>query len=190
MLESQPVALRALRLSDAPAILALYQINAAYLQPWEAVRPPEFYTLAFQEESIQTGLAAAASDRGYVFGIVLRETDQLIGRLTLSGVTRAAFQNAYLGYWLDEGHTGRGLTTQAVGLALDHAFGEMRLHRVQAAVLPHNAASIRVLQKNGFRQEGLAERYLLIAGRWQDHAIFAITAEEWAARPAQRREEE
>ena len=61
---------------------------------------------------------------------------------------------------------------------------------VPAAALPHNAASIRVLQKNGFRHEGLAERYLLIAGRWQDHAIFAITAEEWEARPAQRREEE
>jgi len=72
--------------------------------------------------------------------------------------------------------------TEAVGLALDDGFGGLRLHRVQAATLPHNHGSIRVLLKNGFRREGLAERYLLIDGRWQDHLLFALTSEEWAAR--------
>jgi ribosomal-protein-alanine N-acetyltransferase len=179
MIEGKRALLRLLHPTDAPALLALYQRNAEHLTPWEVEREPAFYTLEAQREIIQTALVAAADDRGYAFGVVLRESGALIGRLTLSGIVRAAFQNAYLGYWLDVGHTGRGLMTEAVRLALGYAFGTLGLHRVQAATLPHNMASIRVLRKCGFRQEGLAERYLRIAGRWQDHAIFAITAEEW-----------
>jgi ribosomal-protein-alanine N-acetyltransferase len=182
VIEGSQVALRPFIVEDATAMLALYQRNATYLAPWDPVRPADFYTAAYQADMIQAGLEAAASDRGYAFGIVLRAAGALIGRLTLSGVTRGAFQNAYLGYWLDQALTGRGLMTEAVGLGLRHAFTALRLHRVQAATLQHNRGSMRVLAKNGFRREGLAERYLLIAGRWQDHVLFAVTEEEWAAR--------
>jgi len=97
-------------------------------------------------------------------------------------VLRGAFQNAYLGYWIDGERQGRGLTTEAVVAATSFAFEAAGLHRVQAAVMPRNLASQRVLEKAGYRREGVAERYLCIAGRWEDHQIFALTAEEWAAR--------
>jgi ribosomal-protein-alanine N-acetyltransferase len=176
------VTLRPLRDADAPTMLALYRRNAAFLRPWDPARPAGFYTLAFQQEAIRIGLADEAADRAYTYGIVVRATGELAGRLRLSNVIRGAFQNAYLGYWLDEEQNGRGLMTEAVGLALADAFGALRLHRVQAATLGHNHGSMRVLLKNGFRREGLAERYLQIDGRWQDHVLFAVTSEEWAAR--------
>jgi [ribosomal protein S5]-alanine N-acetyltransferase len=179
------VTLRPLRDADAPAMLALYRRNADFLRPWDPARPSGFYTLAFQQEVIRTGLADEAADRAYTYGIVVQATDELAGRLRLSNVIRGVFQNAYLGYWLDEEQNGRGLMTEAVGLALTDAFSALRLHRVQAATLTHNHGSMRVLLKNGFRREGLAERYLQIDGRWQDHILFAVTSEEWATRAGQ-----
>jgi ribosomal-protein-alanine N-acetyltransferase len=112
--------------------------------------------------------------------IALRENDaRILGRIALGGVLRGAFCNAYLGYWIDERHQGKGLTTEAVRAATTFAFRSAGLHRVQAAVMPRNAASIRVLGKAGYREEGLAQRYLCIAGTWEDHILFAVTAEEW-----------
>jgi ribosomal-protein-alanine N-acetyltransferase len=92
---------------------------------------------------------------------------------------RGAFMNAHLGYWIDGEYQGQGFATEAVGNALALAFGALGLHRVQAAVMPHNAASLRVLAKLGFRKEGECARYLQIAGRWEDHHLFAMTREEW-----------
>ncbi|MBI3725865.1 GNAT family N-acetyltransferase [bacterium] len=100
---------------------------------------------------------------------------------------RGPFRNAHLGYWIDREHQGRGLTTEAVRLLLAFAFGPLALHRVQAAVMPRNRASCRVLEKAGFRREGLARRYLMIDGKWRDHLIYAITIEESARRRPRRR---
>jgi ribosomal-protein-alanine N-acetyltransferase len=112
--------------------------------------------------------------------MTLREDEHMvIGRIALGGVLLGAFHNAYLGYWIDADHQGRGLTTEAVLAATAFAFTTVRLHRVQAAVMPNNAPSLRVLEKAGYRREGFAERYLCIAGKWEDHVLFAMTAEEW-----------
>jgi ribosomal-protein-alanine N-acetyltransferase len=116
---------------------------------------------------------------GFAFGIFLLENDELLGRVTLSNVARGAWQNATMGYFLDREHNGRGYTTDAVKLAVEFAFAEARLHRVQAGVMPRNLGSIRVLEKNGFRYEGKSMRYLQINGAWEDHNMYAITAEEW-----------
>src|SRR6185437_2002359 len=97
-------------------------------------------------------------------------------------VAPAAGENAYLGYWIDAEHQGRGLMTEAVRAATTFALEAAGLHRVQAAVMPRNGASQRVLEKAGYRREGLATRYLCIAGIWEDHVLFATTAEEWALR--------
>jgi ribosomal-protein-alanine N-acetyltransferase len=116
-----------------------------------------------------------------VLVIVPREDERrVVGRIALGGVLRGAFQNAYLGYWIDQQQQGRGLTTEAVCATTAFAFSAAGLHRVQAAVMPRNGASLRVLEKVGYRREGVAERYLCIAGRWEDHMLYAITAEEWA----------
>jgi [ribosomal protein S5]-alanine N-acetyltransferase len=90
---------------------------------------------------------------------------------------RRVFQNAHLGYAVTEAANGRGYATEAVQEATRIAFEELGLHRVQAAVIPRNDASIRVLEKAGFRREGFAERYLLINGAWEDHLVFAVTRE-------------
>ena len=95
-----------------------------------------------------------------------------IGGLALANIRRGVAQAASLGYWVGEEHNGRGLATAAVACMLAVAFDELELHRVQAATLPHNVASQRVLERNGFDRIGLAAAYLKIAGRWQDHVLF------------------
>ncbi len=110
---------------------------------------------------------------------------ELVGGVTLSNIRRRAAQAASLGYWMGVNRAGKGIMTRAVGLLLPFVFNELRLHRLEAACLPHNSASIRVLEKNGFRKEGLAENYLLINGKWQDQLLFALTLERYLnQRPA------
>jgi ribosomal-protein-alanine N-acetyltransferase len=168
---------RLLQLSDAPALLEVRSRNRAHLEPWEPARPPRFYTLDAQAEQARLSLAEHEQGRAHPF--VLTWDGALIGAATLSAVVRGVFDNAYLGYWIDEAHGGRGLMTEAVRRVVGYAFEPAGLHRVQAAVMPRNAPSIRVLQKAGFREEGFALRYLRIAGVWEDHRIFAVTREEW-----------
>jgi ribosomal-protein-alanine N-acetyltransferase len=171
------VEIRPFELSDAPALLALRVGNRAHLEPWEPLRDERFYTLAAQEELLRAALREREDGRALPFAVV--HEGALVGGVNLSVIVRGVFDNAYLGYWIDAGHGGRGLTTEAVRLAVTQGFGEEGLHRVQAAVIPRNVASIRVLEKLGFREEGYAERYLRINGRWQDHRLFAVTREEW-----------
>ena len=94
-----------------------------------------------------------------------------------------AWHNATLGYYVDEELNGRGIATKAVVLACEFAFSKLGLHRIQAGIMPRNVASARVVQKAGFRHEGLAERYLYIAGSWEDHDIYALTVEDWPHGP-------
>jgi [ribosomal protein S5]-alanine N-acetyltransferase len=150
--------------------------DRAFLDPWEPLRPDNFFTLEVQ----QRGLARLREAEDLVdFGIFAESGNELVGRIQLSGISPPPFANAHLGYFVSERNNGRGYATAAVRQAVDAAFGDLELHRVQAAVIPSNGASIRVLEKTGFREEGLARRYLQIAGIWQDHKLYAVTAEEW-----------
>ena len=133
-----------------------------------------------QREEIERAQDDARRDHRYAFGVFLSSNDELIGRVALSNVSRGAWQNATLGYYIDQAHTGRGYATEAVRLTLEFAFEQAGLHRVQAAVLPRNEASRRVLEKAGFLREGRSTKYLQINGIWEDHEMFAITAEEWS----------
>ena len=168
------VGLRLLRKDDAPAALAYAVENREFLEEWEPVRDRSWFTLRAQLADIEAALLDEAADRRYAFGIFWG--DDLVGRITLNQVVRGVFQNAYLGYSIGRRWNGRGFATEAVRQALDFAFGEAGLHRVQAAVMPRNMGSIRVLEKNGFREEGYAVGYLCINGVWEDHRIFARTA--------------
>jgi ribosomal-protein-alanine N-acetyltransferase len=151
--------------------------DRAFLDAWEPIRADTFFTLEVQRR----GLARLRQAEDlFDFGIFLRAGDELVGRLQLTGISRAPFENAHLGYFVSERHNGRGYATEAVHQAVDAAFHELALHRVQAAVIPRNGASIRVLEKVGFREEGLALRYLQIGGVWEDHKLYAVTAEDWA----------
>ncbi len=122
-----------------------------------------------------------AFDSAYGFGIFLRR-GELVGEVSLGTVLRGPFQSAYVGYWVDEAHAGRGYVPEAVVLALRFAFEELGLHRVEAVIVPRNDRSRRVADKLGLRAEGIAERFLQIQGVWEDHLRYAITADEWAVR--------
>jgi [ribosomal protein S5]-alanine N-acetyltransferase len=168
--------LRRLQVADAEALLELLVRDRPFLDQWEPTRPEGFYTLATHKRR----LAKLQDAKDIVdFGIFLAAGDELVGRIQLSGISRGPFENAYLGYFVSERHNGRGYATEAVRQAVGAAFGELGLHRVQAAVMPRNLASVRVLEKAGFREEGFAPRYLQIAGTWEDHKLFAVTVEEW-----------
>jgi ribosomal-protein-alanine N-acetyltransferase len=120
---------------------------------------------------------------GYGFGIFV--DGRFCGEINLNSIQRGPFQNAYIGYWMDEAMAGRSYTPEAVVVLSRFAFEELGLHRVQISIIPRNSASRRVVEKLSLRAEGIAERYLEINGTWEDHIRFALTSEEWEARRAE-----
>ncbi len=178
------VYLRRFLLEDAESLLDLRVRNRRFAKPFEPHRADAYYTLEGQKEVIETSMRHWDAGTGFAFGVFLRTDDVqsnglLVGHVNLSNVVRAAWESCTLGYFIDEGHNGRGVATESVGRAVHFAFDEAALHRVQAAVMPRNGASIRVLEKAGFRREGLSARYLKIDGDWEDHLLYAVTREEW-----------
>ncbi|HLH99698.1 MAG TPA: GNAT family protein [Acidimicrobiales bacterium] len=119
---------------------------------------------------------------GYGFGMFVG--GRFVGEINLSSVQRGPYQNAYVGYWIDEAMAGNGYTPEAFVVLSKFAFEDLALHRLQASIIPRNSASRRVAEKLGLRNEGIAVRYLEINGVWEDHVRYAITSEEWAARAA------
>lgn len=173
--------IRALGADDAPALAASYSRNREHLAPWDPQRSEDFFTDAGQRKDAEAKLEAARL--GLVDPWVVWHDDEVVGRVNLNNIVRGVFQNASVGYWVDHGHTGRGLATAAVGFAL-HRATEMGLHRVEAGTLVHNVASQGVLKRCGFDQYGAAADYLFIAGAWQDHLLFQRILHDRPAGPA------
>ena len=163
---------------EAGAFLDLVLRNREHFRPYEPRRPAAYFTLGGQRDQITAAQRQAETGERYEFGIWERNGGALVGRISLGGISRGALQNAYLGYGIDIDHGGRGYATEAVRLAVRVAFDDLKLHRVQAAVVPENFASARVLVKVGFREEGLARRYLFLDGQWKDHRMFALTVDD------------
>lgn len=112
-----------------------------------------------------------------------RQKDELVGGITLSNVRRRAAQQGQIGYWMAVDHAGKGYMTQAVGRVSRYAFDQLGLNRLQASCLPDNTPSRRVLEKNGFIEEGYAEKYLQINGAWRDHVLYGVTRDRFRAQP-------
>jgi len=180
-LTSGTAAIRLLGPEDAEEYTAVLARNREFLAPYDPARTDDFWTVAEQRAQLELAKRDAAAGTGYAFAIIDKTDDAIAGRVALANIVRKAWQNATLGYWVDQGRNGRGLATQASRLALAFAFETAGLHRVQAGVMPRNERSIRVIEKIGMRYEGLSERYLLINGVWEDHRMYALTAEEWRA---------
>ncbi|MCL6597744.1 MAG: GNAT family N-acetyltransferase [Alicyclobacillus macrosporangiidus] len=151
-LTGKSIYLRFLEGSDAPSMVALNLRNREFFEPYLIDRPEEFYTFDYQRRSIQSGLALMEQNQKYSFGIFLNETDELIGVVSLTEIVRGPLQTCWIGYYLDQAHNGHGYTTEAVRLVVDYAFRVLKLHRVEAGVMPHNTGSIRVLEKAGFEK--------------------------------------
>ncbi len=179
MTTSPIIDIHPLQVHHAEALLELRLANRDYMQIYDPIRPDHYWTLPTQRELLEQGEQLMQSGNGYIFGMFRQDTGQLVGRMELSGVARGPFQNASVGYFVDREHHGHGYATTSLRWVTAYAFQEAGLHRIQAGVMPWNKPSQRVLEKASFRQEGLAERYLCINGKWEDHLLYAITAEEW-----------
>ena len=178
---TERLVLRPLRTNDVAEMRRALRTNAMHLRPWSVAPGPGEDPASLASVSRAVLQHRREWKRGSTFVLVIaprEDESRVIGRIALGGVLRGAFQNAYLGYWIDQELQGRGLMTEAVRATSVFAFSTAGLHRVQAAVMPRNARSLRVLEKAGYRREGVAERYLSIAGRWEDHVLFAMTSEE------------
>lgn len=162
--------------SDAAALLRYRTDNREHLAPWEPLRDECYYTLDHCRQSIGDGLLAATQDRGYPFLVFAAEGDDVLATFTFSNLVRGPFQACLLGYGLAAAQQGRGVMREALQAGLDWAFGELGLHRVMANYMPCNERSGRLLLALGFEREGLARRYLQIAGRWEDHVLTAKVA--------------
>ncbi len=173
VLRNGTVELRSPDTSDYQAWADLRLANREFLAPWEPVWPANDLTRAAFRGRIKRYWRDIEDDAAYPFFIFSAGERQLLGAVTLSNVRRGVAQTASLGYWIGEPFARQGLMTSAIGLAMGFAFEHLQLHRVEAACLPDNAASIALLARCGFEREGLAKRYLKIAGLWQDHLLFA-----------------
>ncbi|MEA2319056.1 MAG: hypothetical protein QOD44_3245 [Solirubrobacteraceae bacterium] len=186
-IEDTPTAIRPTALDDAAEQLDLRRRNRDHTGPWDPARDESFFTMAGQRLELELDQRAWAAGSAFAFAVLATdERDRLIGRVALANVVRGPWQNATLGYWVDRDAGRRGHATRAVRLVLGYAFDHLGLHRVQPAIIPRNAASLRVASKVGFRHEGRALRYLKINGAWEDHDIFALTSEDWREMRARR----
>lgn len=177
------VRLRTLTDEDYDEWHAVRARNRDWLVPWEP-RPAGAPPAPEDRGSFTARCAARERERqlgsGYGFGIF--RDGRLVGEITLSSIQRGPFQNAFVGYWVDQEQAGQGLVPEATVIALRFAFEDLGLHRVEIAIVPRNRASRRVMEKLELREESLAQRYLEIDGRWEDHVRYAITSEEWTQR--------
>jgi len=171
------VYLRRLEVSDAQDLLDIEVRNFEFFKPFTHIKDEEFYTLDYQKERIKGNNERSEKDLYYSFGIFLKETRELIGLTMLAEVLRGNLQSCFVGYYLNEEHNGKGFTTEAVQLVVDYAFNELKLHRIEAGVMPHNIGSIKVLEKSGFHKEGIARKNVKINGKWEDHQVLAIINE-------------
>lgn len=174
MRKAQNIYIRPYSLTDVDKVLQFELENKNFFQPFSILNEPEFYTYDYQEKAIKQKIEKAEKGSDYYFGIFKIETDELIGSIGLFRVQRGPIQSAIIGYSLSEKHNGKGYTTEAVKLVVDYAFTTLKLHRLEAGVMPHNIGSMRVLEKAGFEKEGIAMRNVKINGQWEDHQILAI----------------
>jgi [ribosomal protein S5]-alanine N-acetyltransferase len=167
------VGLRVLERTDRDAFLALARESRELHRPW--TYPPE------RPEQFEELYARSRRDDFVCLLAILAGSGDLAGVFTISQIFRGAFQSAYLGYYAHQRYAGQGHMREALELVLDHSFGPLSLHRIEANIQPGNQPSIALARGAGFRLEGFSPRYLLIGGQWRDHERYALTAEDWAA---------
>ena len=180
----QRVMLRPIVLSDFAAWREVRHRCGEWLTKWEPQRLPHQPDVTEDRDAFAIRCSARARERqlgtGFGFGIFVDGV--FCGEINLSSIQRGPFQNAYVGYWIDQRWAGQGLMPEAVVVLARFAFEEQSLHRIQISIIPRNRSSRRVVEKLGLRNEGVALRYLEINGAWEDHVRYALTAEEWDER--------
>lgn len=169
------VTVRSVRPRDSRTINRLLRDNRTWLQKWEATIPG-FDGPPPAAEMIRSVLRLARKDQ--VAPFVIEYRGEVVGQITLSGLSFGSLASGAVGYWVAESVAGKGITPKAVALVIDWAFTNLGLHRVEVCIRPENEASLRVVSKLGMRYEGLRRRYIHIDGDWRDHFCFAVTIDE------------
>ena len=167
---SDDATLRLLTGRDVGVVLDAYLRNREHLAPWDPARSESFFTSVEQAGILTDQIEQLKAGFGVPFVIV--KSDMIIGRINLTGIVRGPFQSANVGYWVDKDHVGQGLASAALENVISHCIKDLGLHRLQAGTLLHNLGSQKVLRKAGFEPIGIAQKYLKIAGTWQDHVLF------------------
>jgi ribosomal-protein-alanine N-acetyltransferase len=173
LLRGDGIYLRPPEMRDYEEWADLRAVSRTFLTPWEPTWPADDLTRPAFRRRLRRSHQEIANDEGYPF-LIFRDDHTLAGGITLGQIKRGVVQSGTLGYWVGAPFARQGLMSSAVRAVISYAFITLRLHRVEAACLPHNAASIRLLERAGFTREGYARAYLRINGVWQDHLLYAL----------------
>jgi ribosomal-protein-alanine N-acetyltransferase len=171
------VVLRTPQMADFVAWSELREASRDFLTPWEPTWPSDDLSRAAFRQRLRRYAEDQRSDQAYPFFIFRKDDNVLVGGLVLASIRRGVAQSASLGYWIGRPYARRGHMTAALRALIPAAFDMLRLHRLEAACIPTNVASIRLLEKTGFQREGYAREYLCINGTWQDHLLYARLAD-------------
>ena len=172
-LEAERISLRPPQHSDYRAWTALRQDSAAFLSPWEPTWSADHLSRKSFTNRVYWAQRSIAGETAVPLFLVRRTDDVLLGAITLDNIRRGPAQAGTLGYWIGETHARQGYMREAIEALVHHAFLTLDLSRIEAACLPENAASRRVLERSGFKYEGVAQSYLQINGRWRNHVLYA-----------------
>lgn len=173
--------LRPPHVADFAAWSGLRDISRDHLQPFEPYWAIDELDHVAYRDRLRRYLREAKADQGYAFFVFAAAHDRpLVGGITLSNVRRGVAQAAAVGYWIGQPYVRNGYASAALRRISQYAFEDLRLHRLEAACMPSNAASLRTLERCGFIREGIARRYLKINNRWEDHVLFGLTREDWS----------
>jgi len=173
VIRGEGVMLRLPQVADWSEWAALREASRDFLTPWEPIWPTDDLTRSSFRRRIKRYFEDHRGDLGYSFFIFRKRDGVLIGGLTLANIRRGCAQSGSLGYWIAAPHARQGHMTAAVNAIVPFAFDTLKLHRIEAACIPANVASVRLLEKTGFKREGFARQYLCINGIWQDHWLYA-----------------
>lgn len=167
-----------LKISDnsyAELVIDYYLRNKSFLEEWEAVKREEFYTNKYQEEQLGEELSNIENKRSFRLWVFKKDDDnRIIGSVGFNNIVRGAFLSCHLGYKLDKEEVNKGYITEAIQKGIEIMFNEFGLHRIEANIMPKNKRSLRVVEKLGFYNEGLAYKYLKINGKWEDHIHMVL----------------
>jgi ribosomal-protein-alanine N-acetyltransferase len=174
------VGLRPLRQADARRWREVRRRNAEWLRPWEATLPMEGLTTGevVPTYSMMVRRLRREAREGRMLPWALTHKGDLVGQVTVGGISWGSLRSAHIGYWIDQDVAGRGITPTGVALALDYCLEDLKLHRIEINIRPENAASLRVVEKLGLRLEGDRTSYLHVDGEWRDHLVFVAMAGE------------
>ncbi len=172
--ETERLTLRTIDLSDLGLLKEYLIRNRDFLSPWEPQRQDSYYTDNNLVHMIEEEIANNSKQNHLSLYVSLKGEKQIIGNVTLSNIIRGVFQSCFIGYKLDKDQVNKGLMSESVAKIIDIAFNELKLHRIEANIMPRNQASKQVVKKMGFEYEGLSKEYLKINSVWEDHEHYAL----------------